>query len=76
MSICALTAHEAYGHAYFYELSRTNVYINPFHETFCRFVYIPQDGILVYKGDRNFHLVNQITKVPNEALYNFRKRCF
>ena len=73
------TAHEGYGHAFFYELNKRNPSINPNHtkglvghET----IIDPDYGsvfIGVY-GNNNFKLEEQIKKVEQEAIRNYESR--
>ncbi len=72
------TAHELYGHAYFYEMSRTNPAINPNHtrgvvgtisEYYEGIGYIEGN---IY-GPTNTALENQINKVVTTALKNYEK---
>ena len=73
------TAHEGYGHAYFYELSKKDALINPFHtydivghikeydDFFKKVILVP------IHGKSNSKLEVQISKVENEALENYEE---
>lgn len=73
------TAHEGYGHAYFYELSKRDPSINPNHtkglvgyET----VQDPDYGPIfvgIY-GNNNNKLEEQIKKAEQEAIWNYESR--
>lgn len=74
------TAHEGYGHAYFYELSRSNPSINPNHtrgivSTVTEYDTELQENV-VYPifGLTNTTLENQIRTVENQAIYNYENR--
>ncbi len=74
------TAHEAYGHAYFYELQQQGKDVNPFHK------YESANGEEVFdeltgftvtvatRIDTNIQLYNQIKKVEEQARYNYNSR--
>lgn len=71
-------AHELFGHAYFYELKRLGKDVNPNH-TFgntgeTRVEYVEGLGNLdvAIFGRTNTLLENQIKKVENEAIINFK----
>lgn len=73
------TAHEGYGHAYFYELSRTDPSVMPFH-TFGIVDYVEEfDSYYNLKvqtpvfGKNNIKLEEQIQKVEKQALENYEK---
>ena len=73
------TAHEGYGHAYFYELSKTNPSIYPNH-TRGVVEYVTQEdpewgfiGFGVF-GLNNFELEKQIKTVEKQAIMNYEKR--
>ncbi len=73
------TAHEGYGHAYFYELSKTDPSVNPNHtKEIVRFdkefdkEYNMELQIPVF-GNTNISLENQILKVEQQALHNYEK---
>ena len=73
------TAHEGYGHAYFFELSKTNPSINPNHtKEIVNYVYEydPEWGqmrIPVF-GPTNYSLESQIKKVERQAIINYENR--
>lgn len=71
-------AHEAYGHAYFYELSRTDPNINPLHaEKDTPDGYDKSSGesfIYVLKGKGNKALEDQIKTVENIAINNCQNK--
>lgn len=73
------TAHEGYGHAYFFELSKSNPSINPNHtKEIVNYVYEydPEWGqmrIPVF-GPTNHSLENQIKRVERQAIINYEKR--
>ena len=70
------TAHEAYGHAYFYDLQQHGIDVNPYHN------YQPVtvesetngEGIKVIFRDANKALVNQIKIVEMQAKSNYLSR--
>ena len=64
-------AHEAYGHAYFYELAKQGKTVNPNHtyET-----ALTEQGTCCKLVKSNIALENQITKVTEQAVKNFRSR--
>lgn len=72
------TAHEAYGHAYFYELKRQGYGVNPFH----KHISVPgeaffdsESGLLLtpsIRVDANTQLDKQIRKVVEETLENIK----
>ncbi len=73
------TAHEAYGHAYFYELHKTDTSFNPNH-TYGVIQYVkemdPEWGPLVYPifGKNNYKLEEQIKIVEEQAIMNYERR--
>ncbi len=74
------TAHEGYGHAYFYELSKTDASINPFHTSEnvkVEYEFDEATGMeiptLYFRKD-NEKLEQQINKVEYEAIKNFHSR--
>ena len=71
--------HEAYGHAYFYELSLSDPTINPSHlkEKVGETIEIdPEFGIIKIPifGNSNHKLEDQIDSVVNEVLKNYEER--
>ena len=74
------TAHEAYGHAFFYELKCQGKNVDPFHRK--KTVLLPPEidpdtGLEVYPfgtTETNTELKNQIEKVESQALHNYRTR--
>ena len=71
------TAHELYGHAYFYELSKTSD-VNPNHVYGVvgkGISYEEGYGFLEHNiyGETNLKLLDQINKATNEAIKNFKK---
>lgn len=73
------TAHEGYGHAYFYELHKTDSSLNPNH-TFGVIEYFkemdPEWGPLVYPifGKNNTKLEEQINIVEEQAIMNYERK--
>lgn len=71
--------HEAYGHAYFYELSLTDPSINPSHSKEKVGEIIEQDPefgsikVPIF-GNSNYKLENQINNVVSEVLKNYEER--
>ncbi len=71
------TAHEGYGHAYFYELSKNNPSVNPFHTkgvVTSILEYDPDLGISYYVpvfGNNNTLLEKRISMVENQAINNY-----
>ena len=73
-------AHEAYGHAYFYELQQQGHDLNPFH----KYRYVNGDevydeftGMTVTAAvqiDKNIQLDEQIKKVEKQARNNYKSR--
>jgi len=62
-------AHEAYGHACFYELSRTDKSYDPLHR-FGDPIYDKESGALLFR-ETNFKLKEQIDKVERRAINNY-----
>ena len=74
------TAHEGYGHAYFYELSRKNSSINPGH-TFIRVGFskeydseLKMEIMIPIFEKNNVALEQQIRNVEQQALENYDKK--
>ena len=74
------TAHEGYAHGYFYELSKTDKSINPYHTkgiVGSRIEYDPylkQDVPVFIFGNTNTKLEEQILKVEQQALKNYDEK--
>ena len=73
------TAHEGYGHAYFYELSKKDSSINPnhiFEKIDSQTVYDPEFNMVVIPifGKTNTKLEQQISTVEQQALKNYDKK--
>ncbi len=74
------TAHEAYGHAYFYELRQQGNNVNPFHQHKSvngKEVFDESVGFTVTVAERidtNTRLHKQIEKVVNQAYNNYNSR--
>lgn len=74
------TAHELYGHGYFYELQQQGVDVNPYHlKTTIDYHMEYDDEFKMYipvltAGRVNELLERQIQNVSRQALYNFRNR--
>lgn len=71
------TAHELYGHAYFYELSKTSD-VNPNHTlgvVGTGTTFVEGYGNLEYNiyGETNLKLMEQINNATYEANRNFKK---
>jgi RHS repeat-associated protein len=75
-----VTAHEAYGHAYFHELKQQGQNVNPYHDyqvTFLGATFDPDFNMDVpHYGriDNNTKLDNQIKTVENQAVKNYQSR--
>ena len=67
------TAHEGYGHAYFYELSNQGKGVVPFH-TYDPVVYMENGEIIIGKKPSNLLLEKQIKVVTNQARMNYARR--
>ena len=72
------TAHEAYGHAYFYELSKSNPIYNPYHTRGVVGNQIEHDPVfgdyeVPIFGQTNKLLEEQIKKVEQETIDNYEK---
>ena len=74
------TAHEAYGHAYFFELSKSDKNINPNHDNVPILTGVEWNAefninvpVFTVK-DMNAKLVKQIKTVENQAVNNYRNR--
>ncbi|MBO5193795.1 MAG: hypothetical protein J6B62_02750 [Bacteroidales bacterium] len=74
------TAHEAYGHAYFYELQQQGKDVNPFHKHKSangEEVFDELTGFTVTVAtriDTNIQLYEQIKMVEEQARYNYNSR--
>ena len=80
------TAHEGYGHAYFYELRKQGdgVSPNPFHKYKYEFKYGPEEwyepartfipSLIAIRRETNTKLGKQIKIVEQQAINNFRSR--
>ncbi|MDE6379558.1 MAG: hypothetical protein K2L11_03725 [Muribaculaceae bacterium] len=74
------TAHELYGHGYFFELQRQGVDVNPFHSKTTVDNYLEYDEEyqmyvpVLTAGKVNDLLERQIEKVSRQAIYNYMKR--
>ena len=64
-------AHEAYGHAYFYELKQQGVDVNPYHTYENE---LDEDGICCKLVKSNEKLESQISVVTREAVINYTSR--
>ncbi|MCB0737539.1 MAG: hypothetical protein KDC92_08500 [Bacteroidetes bacterium] len=73
------TAHEGYGHAYFYELLQQGEDVNPYHDYKVveeKMIYVEefeQEIPIMILGDTNEKLKNQIDKAEKEAGENYEK---
>ena len=74
------TAHEGYGHGYFYELSKTNSSIDPNHQKVVvktEYEYDENTKTEIptfYFNSINYKLEEQIKKVEDEAVKNYNSR--
>ena len=73
------TAHEGYGHAFFYELQRQGQDVNPFHdyEFYQKIIYDENGeitGITISCRDANVLLDQQIEKTTLQAKINYNSR--
>ena len=74
------TAHEGYGHAYFYELKRQGHDVNPYHQYKSILLppeFDPELGIEITpfgREDTNLNLKNQIQTVEKQAVLNYNSR--
>ncbi len=72
-------AHEAYGHAYFYELQQQGYDVNPFHDFKSvngEEIWLPEFQFYITASarvDTNKQLVEQINNVTKQALENYKK---
>jgi RHS repeat-associated protein len=67
-------AHEAYGHAYFYELNKQGQDVNPYHTYEADMQPSADGGIEIIFRDTNQPLVDQINKVQKAALNHYDQR--
>jgi len=67
------TAHEGYGHAYFYELNKQGQDVNPYH-TYESGIQEVNGEIEITFRDTNDKLKTQINKVQKLALYHFDQK--
>ena len=74
------TAHEAYGHAYFYDLKMHGKNVNPYHNYQPVFLGMTFDENLNIevatfgRQDMNIELATQIKIVENQAINNYRMK--
>ena len=80
VEMVSTTAHELFGHGYFYELKNQGYDVNPMHNMQNidgGLDYIPElDGYFpsIVRTDVNYKLVQQIKTVTNQARTNFQNR--
>jgi RHS repeat-associated protein len=67
------TAHEAYGHAYFYELEQQGEDLDPYHQYEFE-VAEDENGFYLKMVDRNKKLENHIKNREDESRQNYRNR--
>jgi hypothetical protein len=74
------TAHEGYGHAYFYELQQQGFDVNPYHQYEATMIEVdpdaenPLERFAIGRKDANTPLAEQIDAREQEAVRNFRSR--
>jgi hypothetical protein len=68
------TAHEAFGHAYFYELQKQGQNVNPYHDIQFEAKVDADGGVSMTGKEANTELKNQIKTVENLAGKNYDDR--